>query len=129
MTTLRLRAASLAAAAACATLSPAHAELVDIAWNASGEFQRSLNIAPGKFAELCGALKAGESVQWRFEAGDKLNFNIHFHEGKEVRYPARADQVKQSQGLLAVESAQDYCWMWTNKTAAAAGLEVHLQKR
>lgn len=119
---------TLTATAACFVAAAAQAEIIDIAWSASGSFERSLVVEPGQFAEVCGALKAGDTVQWRFDAAQALNFNIHFHEGQAVRYPARADKVRDHQGTLAAESAQDYCWMWSNKGAVASALQIRLQK-
>jgi hypothetical protein len=104
------------------------AEVIDLVWTPAGSFERQLSIAPGKFAELCGALAKGQSVQWSYEASSTLDFNIHYHQGKEVVYPARAS-ASRSDGTLAVDAAQDYCWMWTNKSAAAVALLVRLQKR
>ena len=123
-----------ALAVASATLWPALSAradeaVVEIAWGDGGRYARSLNIAPGKFAELCGALAAGTSVPWRFEADQPLDFNIHFHLDKDVRYPARADQVRRADGTLAADAAQAYCWMWTNKSAAVANVKVALERR
>ena len=120
------------ARASCAVLvgaSQAHAELIDIDWNASQRFERKLNIAPGKFAEVCGALQQGHGVSWRFDADGALNFNIHYHVGKDVHYPARADAVRSQQGELAVPAPQDYCWMWTNKTAGVVALQLELARK
>ena len=126
----RFRAAAIAAAATL-SLSALHAraQVIDIAWSDGGEFKRSVSVAPGKFAELCGALKPGQAVQWQFEADRALDFNIHFHEGEAVRYPARTDQAPSLQGTLAVDAACDCCWMWPNKSAAPAALQVRLQRR
>ncbi|MDH5540162.1 MAG: hypothetical protein OEY03_12230 [Rhizobacter sp.] len=119
-----------AAAAALALLQPAAAaEVIDIGWDAAGGFRRTLDIAPGKFAEVCGAQAAGQSVRWRFDASAPLTFNIHYHVGKELRYPARNEQVDHLQGQLLADSAQDYCWMWSNKGAAAVRLNLQLQSR
>ena len=107
---------------------PAQAEVIDLVWTPAGTFERQLSIAPGKFAELCGALAKGQSVQWSYEASSPLDFNIHYHQGKDVVYPARANAAR-SEGTLAVDAAQDYCWMWTNKSAAAVALLVRLHKR
>lgn len=107
----------------------AQAEVIDIAWSGDGRFERRVMVEPGKFAEVCGKLTRADAVAWRFDASGALNFNIHYHEGKEVIYPARASGAARSAGTLAVDSAQDSCWMWTNKSAAAVGLQVHLQKR
>lgn len=125
--------AALTLVTAAAGLAPAARAgddaLVEIAWGDGGRYARSLAIAPGKFAELCGALAAGAAVPWRFEADQPLDFNIHFHLGKdEVRYPARAAQVRRADGTLAADAAREYCWMWTNKTAAAATVRVELQR-
>ncbi len=119
-------AAALAGVALLTASMHARSELVDIAWKDGKRFDRTMMVAPGKFAELCGPLDAGKTVTWSFDADGDLDFNIHFHEGKEVRYPSRVDRVRRSAGELAVDLAQDYCWMWTNKSAAVAELNVRL---
>jgi hypothetical protein len=35
-------------------------------------------------------------------------------------------KIRSSSVVLAAPVAQDYCWMWTNKTALPAGLAVEL---
>ena len=89
---------------------------------------RFRDVASGKFSELCAKVGAGERVQWSFAADRPLDFNIHYHEGKDVHYPAKADGSKGSSGVLAVTQAQDYCWMWTNRNAAAAKVIVRLDR-
>lgn len=106
----------------------AHAEIIDIAWSDQGRFVQELTVAPGKFAEACGKLQRGEAVAWRFEAGGPLDFNIHFHEGKAVRYPARRNAVAAAQGQLKVALDQDYCWMWSNKSAQPVDLRLTLTR-
>lgn len=119
-------AAMLMAVALWAASSDTHSELVDIVWKEGARFDRSLAVAPGKFVELCGSLGAGNVVAWSFDADAELNFNVHYHVGKEVRYPSRMERVRRSEGELAVDLAQDYCWMWTNQSGAAARLAVRL---
>jgi hypothetical protein len=106
----------------------ARAEVVDIAWDAAGRFEKQLTVAPGKFAEVCGKLKPPADVQWQFSANVPLNFNIHYHEGKAVKFPAKQDGVAEGSGKLGVEIRQDYCWMWTNKSASAATLHIKLRR-
>ena len=106
----------------------ARADIVDIAWGAEGRFEHRFEIAPGKFAELCGKLDKGQSVRWSFESAAPLDFNIHYHVGKDVVYPAQMRQVSKAGERLTVTLAQDYCWMWTNKTAASATVSVQLQR-
>ena len=104
----------------------AQAEIVDLKWSDNGRFQHSTELAPGKFAELCGPLQRGQSVKWTFAADRPLNFNVHYHVGKDVKYPAKQDQVSSQDGELRVDAAQDYCWMWTNKSGVVAKLSVTL---
>ena len=105
------------------------AEVIELQWQDAGRFERSLTIAPGKFAEICGPLEAGQAVQWSFDADRALNFNVHYHVDKDVRYPAKKESVKRLQGDLSVDARQDYCWMWTNKTTAATKLSVTLRRK
>lgn len=113
---------------ALAVASPARAEVVTIDWDSAGRFQHRQEIAPGKFAEICGKLTRDQSIRWSFQAGAPLDFNIHYHEGKKVEYPARQDGVRELQGTLPVGLDQDYCWMWTNKAAMPVALQVLLAR-
>jgi hypothetical protein len=117
----------LALAAASSELSAA--ELVPIEWDAGGRFAKALHLPAGRLAEVCGKLPAGAKVQWQFDAGTALNFNIHFHDGPKVHYPVKQDGVTQSAGTLEAQVEQDYCWMWTNKSATAATLKLELVRR
>ena len=102
----------------------AHAELVGIRWDNAGRFETAVSVVPGKFAEVCGQLDKGQSVAWSFKADRPMNFNIHYHEGKQVVFPAKQDAVVDAQGKLDVSLSQDYCWMWTNKTDLPAQLRI-----
>ena len=117
---------ALSLAILCSTA--ARADIIDIAWNEQGRFERRVSVAPGKFAEVCGKLARADSVAWRFEASGPLNFNIHYHEGKDVRYPERRDALAGASGRLQVALDQDYCWMWTNKSGQAVDLNVLLTR-
>lgn len=117
----------LLAAAGLAPLAAA-AELIDIAWSGQGRFERRVTVAPGQFAEACGRLARAQAVAWRFEASAPLDFNIHYHEGKDVRYPERRDALARASGKLQVALEQDYCWMWTNRTARPVGLAFELAR-
>lgn len=117
---------ALSLAILCSTA--ARADIIDIAWNEQGRFERRVSVAPGKFAEVCGKLARADSVAWRFEASGPLNFNIHYHEGKDVRYPERRDALAGASGRLQVVLDQDYCWMWTNKSGKAVDLNLLLTR-
>lgn len=104
------------------------ADLIPLEWSTEGSFARELPVAAGKFVEVCGSLPAGAKVAWRYDASAPLNFNIHYHEGKQVHFPARKDQVSQLAGTLNAKLAQDYCWMWTNKGSGPATLKLALRR-
>ena len=106
----------------------ARAELVEIGWDKAGRFETTVAVAPGKFAEVCGQLDRGQSVAWSFKADRPMNFNIHYHEGKQVVFPAKQDAAVDAQGKLDVSLSQDYCWMWTNKTDLPAQLRTVLRR-
>jgi hypothetical protein len=116
------------AAAGLALCGPACAEMVTIEWDAAGRFDKSVPVQPGKFVEACEKLPKGARVTWSFEAAAPLDFNIHFHAGQKVLYPARKDKVARDAGTLATELEQDYCWMWTNKGSTGTTLRFTLTK-
>ena len=106
----------------------ARAELVEIAWDKADRFETALSVAPGKLAEVCGKLAQGQSVAWSFKGDRPMNFNIHYHEGKQVVFPTKQDAAVDAQGKLDVSLSQDYCWMWTNKTDLPALLQLVLRR-
>jgi hypothetical protein len=106
----------------------ARADVIELQWQDGGRFARSLAIAPGQFAEICGPLAAGQSVRWSFRADRALDFNIHYHVDKDVEYPARKDRTRGMRGRLDVDAARDYCWMWFNPATKPATLRVSLTR-
>ena len=122
------RLVALAALALAVMAIDARAELLEIAWDRSGRFETTASVAPGKFVEVCGRLDKWQSVAWSFKADLAMNFNIHYHEGKQVVFPAQQDAVADVHGKLDVSVSQDYCWMWTSKANAPIRLRLTLQK-
>ena len=90
-----------------------------IEWNGDARYDKTHTIAPGSFAELCTRVDAGTRVQWSFTTDAPLDFNIHYHVGNRIEYPAKADASRGETGTLVATGAQDYCWMWTNRGASA----------
>ena len=127
-TPLRSIACSIALTAVASASNFAQAELLDIAWNASGHYEKTATVQPGKFLELCGELTKGQSIGWSFDADQALDFNVHFHEGKDVVFPEKQIGVTKASGTLNVAVKQDYCWMWNNKTATPATLTARLKR-
>ena len=57
-----------------------------------------------------------------------MDFNVHYHAGKEVVFPTQLAAVATAKDTLDAKIAQDYCWMWSNKAAAPATFTVRLQR-
>ena len=118
-----LAAATLSGAALAAT------HIVDIAWPPDGRFAHNAQIAAGKYVEVCGKLSVGEGVRWSFTASAPVDFNIHYHVGKEAEFPAKQAQTRSGQDILRVAVREDYCWMWSNKSSNRARIDVRLQRQ
>ena len=86
--------------------------IVQVAWDADRSYRAELQIAKGKLKEACVDLKQGERIRWSFKADADTSFNIHYHEGEKVTYPAKKDNIAADQGVLDVAVTQGYCWMW-----------------
>lgn len=120
--------ASAALAALLLAATPVRAELIDLRFDAAGRFEHASRIAPGKFVELCGKFGAREAVQWRFRSAATLDFNIHYHVGKDVIYPVKLKVAGEAADTLRPKTEQDYCWMWSNKGDAPVELAATLRR-
>ena len=56
------------------------------------------------------------------------NIDIHYHEGKQVVFPAKHDVAVDAQGKLDVSLGQDDGWMWANKANTLVRIQLLLQK-
>lgn len=119
---------TLALAATGGVAQAADTHLVPIEWTTDGAFARELTVPAIKSVEVCGKLPAGAKVAWTFDTTGPLNFNIHFHEGKKVIFPAKQDGTSKGDGTLDTTADQDYCWMWSNKAAQVATLKLKLKR-
>jgi len=126
MTSNRLLLAAVAITAMAG--APARADVIDIAWSAQGRFEHRAEVAPGGFAEVCGTLARGTAVRWHFESAGPMDFNIHYHQGQKVVFPVRRAGAAKGAATLKVKLDQDYCWMWTNKTAQPLSLQLTLSR-
>jgi hypothetical protein len=119
---------SAAALFVTVTATTASSHIVDIAWSSERRFMHATVVEPGKFVEVCGKLDAGDEVRWEFRASAPLDFNIHYHVGKDAEYPERKDKVVRGEDVLRVKLREDYCWMWTNRSAGRVDLDVRLER-
>ena len=104
------------------------AEVVDIDWSSAGRFVHSGQIPAGKFVEVCGKLPAGLRIQWEFETGSAVDFNVHYHAGSAKVSASNLSAVTRARQVFEVTSEQDYCWTWINKAGSNTLLTVTLQR-
>lgn len=102
--------ASAAAALALLVAGGAHAATLaeDGAFN--------LTVAPAKFNEHCFRLAAGQTLIYTFEATAEVDFNLHYHRGREVFYPIKTPAMRRIDAARhTAVHADDYCLMWENR--------------
>jgi hypothetical protein len=85
-------------------------------------------ILPGKIAEECFKLPAGQTIGYAFEAAEPVDFNIHFHRGSAVEYPVQSDQVRQADDRFTAPSTEEFCLMWTNRTLQMVTVKGDLRR-
>jgi hypothetical protein len=100
----------------------------EIRWDSNDSFKQEMTIAPGKVAEVCGALDPRLPVSWSFKSDQALGFNIHRHSDKEVIYATRSFLARELNGVHKSTFNHEWCWMWTNETATAAIVRVDLKR-
>lgn len=84
----------------------ARADVVDVLWSSDGRFAHQSTVAPGKFAEVCGKLPVSASVRWEFDVSSPVDFNIHYHAGKDVVFPSKLSGVATANNILRARRAR-----------------------
>lgn len=85
---------------------------------AQAQSAKPVIIKPGKVFEKCLTLTPPQKIEYRFESGAKLDFNLHYHKGDQVYYPVKLDRTNGESGLYEAKAKEAYCLMWENKTSA-----------
>lgn len=106
----------------------AQASVHEIKFDAEQRYQVQDKIAAGASIEVCGDFQKGQSVTWSYQAERPLDFNIHFHVGKKVSFPAKLKQKSEANGNLKAKLSQTYCWMWTNASGEMSDLHLKLNR-
>ena len=96
-------ALALAFAAGACTTSPADPD------------QRSaeeIAINPYAVHEACFPLAEGDRLDWRFEAREPVDFNVHYHDGPMILMPITREKSRGDAGIFPVLVTHDYCAMF-----------------
>ena len=92
-------------------------------------FTSEFAIKSGRSFEVCTDLEKGTKIDWWYSSSQNLDFNIHHHVRDKAVYALRKREMATDEGGFVAASKQNYCWMWTNKTAKGAELSVKLLVR
>jgi hypothetical protein len=110
------------------TVSSAQASLLELKWNEQGEFRHQGQIKAGGILEVCGKLPNKLRIDWDFKSDQALESNIHFHQGKKVKLPVKLAAKTEWKDRFETKVAQDYCWMWSNRSDQVAEITLSLTK-
>ena len=106
----------------------ASAGVVDLSWDAKGMFAHEAEIKAGGALEVCGKLPKNLSFDWHFKSTQALEMNIHFHEGEKLSVPVERPAALALNERFQTKLSKDYCWMWTNRTAQVAQIQIGITK-
>lgn len=87
-----------------------------------------LEVPARGFNEHCVELAAGERVRYRYSATADVDFNIHYHQGKDVLYPVKSTGGRSVDAVYTAPHADTYCLMWERKGDGAARIEGAVER-
>ncbi len=91
-----------------------------------GPFQ--LQVPAHGAQEHCFALQAGEAIRYRYRASAKLDFNIHYHRGKDVLYPVRERGSRRAEGEYTAPHDDTFCLMWEHAGDVGARIDGSVER-
>ena len=82
-----------------------------------------LDVPARGFEGHCLKLEAVEPTHYRFRATGEVDFNIHYHRGKDVHYPVKTNASQTVDSTFTAPQADDYCLMGERKGDGAVRIE------
>jgi len=80
-------------------------------------------LAPGAQSEHCLALAPGQVLDYRFTASRPLQFNVHYHVGREIVFPVPESELDAHAGKVTVDRPRNCCLMWVNRSQAPVHID------
>ena len=68
----------------------------------------------------------GQTLKFQYEANAELDFNLHYHHGKDVTMPMSGKYSNYSNTYVATQK-NDFCLMWQNKSGGPVKLQTTYQ--
>ena len=85
----------------------------------------SVSLAPFEFRERCFELAKNNIIQYDFQSGRPVEFDIHFHDGFTIRYAVKQTVSVVGATQFAAKTDQSYCLMWFNRSLKKTSLKYH----
>jgi hypothetical protein len=89
--------------------------------------EREVELDAGKLEEPCFAMLLGDRLEFVFNSGEPLDFNLHYHQEDAIFFPVEKKNVRAHQGEYIASGSRQYCLMWTNRGDATATLNYRYQ--
>lgn len=89
-------------------------------------FEEMVSVDAGSHKELCFQAGVGDRVLYRFEAGQPLDFNLHYYLAEQVYYPVPEHVTAAEKGEYVIPADDIYCLMWTNAHDAAVQMSIRV---
>jgi hypothetical protein len=120
-------ARSPAAAAAAALLACAGCADAPLTSDAPRSVS-GVGLAPFEIREDCARLRAGERLEYAFEASEPVAFEIRYREGGAVIAPLVRVATRSDAGVFPVRLDQTYCAVWeAGPTGAVVDYRLRLR--
>ncbi|MCC3860950.1 hypothetical protein [Pseudemcibacter aquimaris] len=71
-------------------------------------------VKPGETYELCIDLNFAQKLEYGFISRRAMNFNIHFGEGDNVKFPVAEHLTREKNEIFTAMDDQKHCLTWTN---------------
>jgi hypothetical protein len=79
----------------------------------------AVTLEPRKMHEECARMEPGQKRAYYWKSDAPVDFNIHYHQEKEVFYPVKRDAMRGDGGTFIAKTGEEYCWMWTARDKPA----------
>jgi hypothetical protein len=76
-------------------------------------------IAPWEIHEACADVRAGDRIDFRFDATEKVGFDLYYRQGPAVVIPLSRQDTTSDAGVFAVQIPGRYCLAWKAGGAGA----------
>ena len=93
------------------------------------EIRKTVELPAGEFHEECLDLSRRQRLHYAFSSAQPVEFNIHYHRGKDIVYPVRLKNIRSLKSVFTPPRDEGYCMMWTNSRRNGVKLQYQFSIR